>query len=166
MSPIYDVKKIPIQKIGANFYKINYLDQEKYNLLKLSILKDGFTSALICFYDKKSDKYEIVDGFYRYKVAIENKEILQKEEWCLPVVLLKKDDLKFYLFSHIRHNKIKSEIFLEALIKVLKDFSFIEQKEWLQECGFKEDELLRLKQLSGLREFFKDKDFSKTLIEA
>lgn len=69
--PVMDVRLVPITKIQANDYNPNRVASPEMNLLELSIIEDGFTQPLVCYYKEKEEKYILVDVLHRYRVAKE-----------------------------------------------------------------------------------------------
>lgn len=51
--PVMDVRLVPITKIQANDYNPNRVASPEMNLLELSIIEDGFTQPLVCYYKEK-----------------------------------------------------------------------------------------------------------------
>ena len=87
-SPVYNIQKIPIEKIQANAYNPNAVAPPEMKLLYKSILEDGYTMPIVCYYLKDIDKYEIVDGYHRYRIMKEHKDIYERENGCLPVSII------------------------------------------------------------------------------
>ncbi len=161
-SPVYNVKAVPIEKIQANAYNPNHVAVPEMKLLYKSILEDGYTMPIVCYYLKDQDKYEIVDGFHRYRTMLEHKDIYERENGCLPVVVIDKD-LSNRMASTIRHNRARGSHSIELMTGIVADLvkSGMSDAWIMKNIGMDADELLRLKQISGLAELFKDKDFSK-----
>lgn len=161
-SPVYNVKAIPIEKIQANAYNPNHVAPPEMNLLYKSILEDGYTMPIVCYYLKEEDKYEIVDGFHRYRTMLEHKDIYERENGCLPVVVIDKD-LSNRMASTIRHNRARGTHSIELMTNIVADLveSGMSDAWIMKNIGMDAEELLRLKQISGLAALFKDKDFSK-----
>lgn len=132
-SPVYNVKRVPVEKIHANAYNPNNVAPPEMKLLYKSILEDGYTMPIVCYYLPYSDEYEIVDGFHRYT---------------------------------IRHNRARGTHSIELMTKIVAELTEAGMSDsWiLKNIGMEAEELLRLKQLSGLASLFKDKDFSKSWI--
>ena len=61
ISPVYNICKIPIEKIQANSYNPNKVAPPEMKLLYQSIKEDGYTMPIVCYYLEDIDKYEIVD---------------------------------------------------------------------------------------------------------
>ena len=80
MSPVYNVKRIHIDKIRANSYNPNSVAPPEMELLETSIWEDGYTMPIVCYYLKDQDMYEIVDGFHRYTTMKNSKRIFDREK--------------------------------------------------------------------------------------
>lgn len=165
ISPVYNIKKIPVEKIQANAYNPNSVAPPEMKLLYESIKQDGYTMPIVCYHIKDIDKYEIVDGFHRYRVCKEHKDIYKREEGCLPVSIIDKP-LENRIASTIRHNRARGEHAIGSMTNIvagLVDSGMSD--EWIaKNLGMDWDEILRLKQVSGLSSLFKDKAFGKSWI--
>ena len=161
-SPVYNVQPVPIDKIQANAYNPNKVAPSEMNLLYKSILEDKYTMPIVCYYLKDVDKYEIVDGFHRYTTMLNHKDIYDRENGCLPVVVIDKD-LSNRMASTIRHNRARGTHSIELMTNIVADLvdSGMSDQWIMKNIGMEAEELLRLKQISGLASLFKDKDFSK-----
>ncbi len=162
-SPVYNVIAVPIEKIQANAYNPNTVAPPEMKLLYKSILEDGYTMPIVCYYLKDIDKYEIVDGYHRYRTMIEHKDIYERENGCLPVVVIDKD-LSNRMASTIRHNRARGSHSIELMTNIVADLveSGMSDQWIIKNIGMDAEELLRLKQISGLANLFKDKVFSKS----
>ena len=162
-SPVYDVKSVPIEKIHANVYNPNSVAPPEMKLLYKSILEYGYTMPIVCYYLKETDEYEIVDGFHRYTIMKTHKDIYERENGCLPVVVIDKD-ISNRMASTIRHNRARGTHSIELMTNIVAELvdSGMSDAWILKNIGMDAEELLRLKQLSGLQSLFKDKDFSKS----
>ena len=162
-SPVYEIKAVPIEKIQANAYNPNHVAPPEMKLLYESIKNDGYTMPIVCYYLEDEDKYEIVDGYHRYTVMLTHKDIYEREQGLLPVSVINKD-VSDRMASTIRHNRARGEHSIELMTNIVAELSKSGMSDaWiLKNIGMDAEELLRLKQLSGLQELFKDKDFSKS----
>ncbi len=160
-SPVYNVKPVPIEKIRANAYNPNTVAPPEMKLLYKSILEDGYTMPIVCYYLANEDVYEIVDGFHRYRVMLEHKDIYDRENGCMPVVVIDKD-LSNRMASTIRHNRARGSHSIELMTNIVADLveSGMSDAWIMKNIGMDAEELLRLKQISGLAALFKDKNFS------
>ena len=162
-SPVYGIKPVPIDKIQANTYNPNHVAPPEMKLLYESIKNDGYTMPIVCYYLKNEDKYEIVDGYHRYTVMLTHKDIYERERGLLPVSVIDKP-VSDRMARTIRHNLARGEHSIELMTNIVAELSKSGMSDaWIMKnIGMDAEELLRLKQLSGLQELFKDKDFSKS----
>ena len=162
-SPVYEIKAVPIEKIQANAYNPNHVAPPEMKLLYESIKNDGYTMPIVCYYLEDEDKYEIVDGYHRYTVMLTHKDIYEREQGLLPVSVIDKH-ISDRMASTIKHNRARGEHSIELMTNIVAELSKSGKSDaWiLKNVGMDAEELLRLKQLSGLQELFKDKDFSKS----
>lgn len=160
-SPVYDVKAVPIERIRANAYNPNRAAPPEMKLLKRSILEDGYTMPIVCYYLPAEDIYEIVDGFHRFRVMLECDEIRRRENGMMPVVVIHKD-LSNRMASTIRHNRARGAHSIELMQAIVADLvqSGMSDHWIMQHIGMDADELLRLKQITGIAALFADRAFS------
>lgn len=165
-SPVYNVKTIPIEKIQANSYNPNSVASPEMKLLYQSIKQDGYTMPIVCYYLQDIDKYEIVDGFHRYTTMLEHKDIYDRENGCLPVSVIDKP-LSDRMASTIRHNRARGSHDIGLMTNIVADLvdSGMSDAWILKNIGMDADELLRLKQISGLASLFSNKEFSNALAD-
>ena len=165
VSPAYNVRRVPIEKIQANTYNPNHVAPPEMRLLYESIKDDGYTMPIVCYYLADEDKYEIVDGYHRYSTMLRHKDIYDREGGCLPVTVIDKP-LEDRMASTIRHNRARGEHSIDLMVNIVAELSKSGMSDaWImRNIGMDAEELLRLKQLSGLQELFKDSDFSKAWV--
>lgn len=163
MSPVYNVQAVPIEKIQANSYNPNAVAPPEMRLLELSIWEDGYTMPIVCYYLKDEDRYEIVDGFHRYTTMLQSKRIREREKGLLPVVVIDKP-LQNRMASTIRHNRARGSHSIELMSNIVAELTKSGMSDaWiLKHIGMDADELLRLKQITGLADLFKNKEFSQS----
>ncbi|CAI2620620.1 putative protein YbdM [Apilactobacillus kunkeei] len=161
-SPVYNVKAIPVEKIQANTYNPNHVALPEMKLLYESIKDDGYTMPIVCYKIPDTDKYEIVDGYHRYCVMMKHKDIYKREQGMLPVSVIEKP-ITDRIASTVRHNRARgthSPELMKNIVVELKDAGMSDQ--WIRRnLGMDADELLRLKQISGLARLFENEEFSK-----
>lgn len=154
--PVLNVFLAPIEKIVANDYNPNKVAPKEMKLLRHSIESDGFTQPIVTYHDTSIDKYVIVDGFHRYRVG---KEMLKLEE--LPIVVINKS-MNERVSSTIRHNRARGEHGIDPMIGIVQNLikNGWEDADVAKELGMEADEVLRLKQMSGIAEIFKDHEYN------
>lgn len=164
-SPVYSVRSVPVEKVRANAYNPNSVAPPEMKLLEKSIWEDGYTMPVVCYYLAEEDVYEIVDGFHRYRTLLTSKRIFEREQGRLPVVVIDKD-INNRMASTIRHNRARGTHSVELMRDIVAELvqSGMSDQWILRHIGMDADELLRLKQISGLAALFKDKDFSRSWV--
>ena len=162
-SPVYGVRAVPIEKIRANEYNPNHVAPPEMKLLYDSIKQDGYTMPIVCYYNQADDMYEIVDGFHRYTVMLQHKDIYEREGGMLPVSVIDKP-IDERMASTIRHNRARGSHDVDLMSNIVAELHKIGRSDaWLaKHLGMDKDEILRLKQITGLAEVFKDHDFSRS----
>jgi ParB-like chromosome segregation protein Spo0J len=131
-------------------------------LLEKSIWEDGFTMPIVCYYIPADDVYEIVDGYHRYTVMQNSKRIYERENGRVPVVVIDKD-ISNRIASTIRHNRARGSHEIDLMSNIVSELVQTGMSDaWImRNIGMDADELLRLKQISGLAALFKDVEFSQ-----
>lgn len=158
--PVMKVKLVKTSKIIANDYNPNKVASPEMKLLEHSIKEDGYTQPIVTYYNKDEDIYIVVDGFHRYTVG--KKLGLDK----LPIVVIDKD-IKDRMASTIRHNRARGTHQIKDMSSIV---SALFKQGWSDEeimknLGMELDEVLRLKQITGLKEAFSNHEFSKSWSE-
>lgn len=161
-SPAYHVIPVPIEKIVPNTYNPNAVAPPEMALLYDSIREDGYTMPIVCYYSKKQDLYVIVDGFHRYRVMKEHPDIYQREGGLLPVTVIDKP-LSNRMASTIRHNRARGSHDVDLMSNIIKELHEIGRSDnWISKhLGMSKDEILRLKQITGLAALFRDVNFGR-----
>lgn len=149
--------------VQANDYNPNSVAPPEMELLKLSILEDGYTQPIVT-YDEKINR-TVVDGFHRNRVGKESAEVKQRVHGFLPVVTINENrtDKSDRIASTIRHNRARGKHKVDAMSEIVID---LKKRGWNDEkiakkLGMDADEILRLAQISGLAEMFVDYEFSQ-----
>jgi ParB-like chromosome segregation protein Spo0J len=152
---------VPLDKIRANSYNPNAVAPPEMQLLETSIWEDGYTMPVVCYYIEAEDVYEIVDGFHRYTTLKNSKRIRDREKGMLPVVVIDKDESN-RMASTIRHNRARGSHSIDLMSNIVAELTRSGMSDaWiLKHVGMDKDELLRLKQITGIADLFKDKKFS------
>ena len=161
-SPVYNVQAVPLEKVVPNTYNPNAVAPPEMRLLYESIKEDGYTMPVVCYHDKEKDQYVIVDGFHRYRVMLEHPDIYAREGGMLPVSVIDKP-LDHRMASTIRHNRARGSHNVDLMSNIVTELHDLGRSDnWIcQHLGMDKDELLRLKQITGLAALFKDVKFSR-----
>lgn len=161
-SPAYEVISVPIEKIEPNTYNPNAVAPPEMKLLYESIRADGYTMPVVCYYDQAADKYIIVDGFHRYRVMLDHPDIFEREKGRLPVSVIDKP-IAERMASTIRHNRARGNHSVDLMSNIVRELHDLGRSDaWISKhLGMDEDEILRLKQITGLAELFRDIEFGR-----
>lgn len=166
-SPVYNVIAVPVEQVHANSYNPNSVAPPEMKLLELSVWEDGYTMPCVCY--KISDgNYEIVDGYHRYSLMnpeskVFSRRIYEREKGLLPVVVIDKP-LQDRMASTIRHNRARGSHSIELMSNIVSELveSGMSDAWILRNIGMDADELLRLKQITGLAALFRNEPFTMT----
>lgn len=161
--PTLNVQLVPLDHVEGNDYNPNKVAPPEMKLLELSIKKDGLTMPVVVATEKKDNNWIVVDGFHRTAVCKHVPGVKEKLRGYLPVTRLDKT-LENRVASTVRHNMARGTHQVELSAKLI---AFLKRNDWSnkrigEELGMDPDEVLRLKQITGLAEAFQDKEFSKS----
>lgn len=161
-SPAYQVIPVPVGKIKPNTYNPNAVAPPEMALLYESIKADGYTMPVVCYHDEKADEYIIVDGFHRYRTMLDHPDIYEREHGLLPVSVINKP-IDERMASTIRHNRARGSHNVDLMSNIVRELHDMGRSDaWIsRHLGMDEDEILRLKQITGLAELFQDINFGQ-----
>jgi len=162
-SPVYSIQAIPIEKLRANEYNPNSVAPPEMELLYHSIKEDGYTMPIVVYHHKEDDVYEIVDGFHRYSIMLLYPDIYKREKGLLPCSIIEKP-ISQRMASTIRHNRARGSHNVDLMSNIVAELVELGKNDkWISKhLGMSSDEILRLKQVTGLVSLFKDQEFSET----
>ncbi|WP_295442544.1 ParB/RepB/Spo0J family partition protein [uncultured Thiodictyon sp.] len=159
--PVLAVQLVPVESVRGNDYNPNKVAPPEMRLLHLSIAKDGFTMPVVVAPDGAGQAV-VVDGFHRTTIVQTKADVRASLDGYLPVVQLAKS-VEDRITSTVRHNMARGthQVELTAkLVTALKKHNWSNTRIGL-ELGMDPDEVLRLKQITGLAEAFAHEDFSR-----
>lgn len=162
--PVDFVRWVPADMLHANDYNPNSVAPPEMRLLQLSIMQDGYTQPIVAWPDGAGN-FEVVDGFHRNRVGREVGAVKKRVMGRLPIAVINaertaKEDR---IAATIRHNRARGKHSVDAMSDIVVDLA---RRNWsnekiAQELGMEPDEVLRLRQVSGLAELFADREFSE-----
>jgi hypothetical protein len=162
--PVDFVKWVQAENVVANDYNPNKVAPPEMELLEISIMNDGYTQPVVTF--PNNGKIEVVDGFHRTRVSKESKIVRERVKGYTPTVIIRKEqsDKNDRIASTIRHNRARGKHQVDAMSEIILE---LKNRNWkneriARELGMDEEEILRLCQITGLQDIFKDDDFSKS----
>jgi ParB-like chromosome segregation protein Spo0J len=157
------VEWVAADEVVANNYNPNSVAPPEMELLRLSILADGYTQPIVS--NVEDGQRVVIDGFHRNRVGREDDTVRERLHGYLPVVQIRSDrvDKADRMASTIRHNRARGKHQVVAMSDIVLD---LKRRNWSdtkigKELGMDPDEVLRLAQITGLAEAFKDREFSE-----
>jgi len=168
ISPFHDepvdcVLWVPADQVEANDYNPNSVAPPEMKLLQHSIREDGYTQPIVAF--GANGYYEVVDGFHRNRVGKECKDVRDRVHGYLPITIInaERTDKSDRIAATIRHNRARGKHAVSGMSEIVLELS---RRNWSdkkisRELGMEPDEVLRLKQITGLAELFSDQEFSE-----
>lgn len=161
--PVDCVIWLPAAHVEANDYNPNTVAPPEMKLLEHSIREDGYTQPIVVWQDEI--RVEVIDGFHRHRIGREVKDIEWRIHGHLPVTIANSDrsDRSDRIAATIRHNRARGRHRVEGMSDIVVELA---RRNWndtkiARELGMEPDEVLRLKQISGLAEMFADREFSE-----
>lgn len=160
--PVTGVKLVKADRVKGNAYNPNVVAPPEMRLLEFSMRKDGMTMPVVAAYDEELEKHVVVDGFHRTTVIQTCGEVRESLAGYVPLVELDKS-IEDRMTSTVRHNMARGTHQVELSAKLV---TALTKHHWTndrisEELGMDPDEVLRLKQITGLAEAFRDREFSE-----
>lgn len=160
--PVDLVQWVPLDRVVANNYNPNAVAKNEMKLLLHSIAEDGYTQPIVTIEDPVNGVFVVVDGFHRYSVCRENKEIRERCLGMVPIVVLKKD-IAERMASTVRHNRARGKHSIAGMANLV--FQMLEEGQTddlvCKNLGMEPDELLRLKHITGFAKLFENVEYRK-----
>ena len=160
--PVDFVAWVKSNYVEANEYNPNSVAPPEMELLYQSILNDGYTMPIVSY--KEPDKIKIVDGFHRRETERRNKDISDSTYGRVPVTNIRNEQgaTSDRMASTIRHNRARGSHNIELMSQIVSELVEMGKGDpWIcKHIGMSPDELLRMKQITGLASLFSNKDFS------
>ena len=162
--PVDCIQWVHTDSVQANDYNPNSVAPPEMELLKVSILEDGYTQPIVAW--RRESHHEVVDGFHRNRVGRECMEVRQRIRGYLPLAVIntEREDRGDRIASTIRHNRARGKHAVAAMSDIVIE---LKRRNWSdekisRELGMDQDEILRLCQISGLADLFSDQEFSRS----
>ena len=143
--------------ILANTYNPNHVSDDKMELLRQSVVDNGFAFPVVVIWDEELELFVVVDGFHRYMIS--------GPKWLdmshVPVAVLSHNAAQ-RMIATWQFNKARGshEVDLDAdLIRALIQQGMGED-EIVTHLGIDLDTVHRYKQLTGMAELFQNAQYS------
>ena len=160
--PVDCVLWVENENVYANSYNPNSVAKPEMELLKLSIQSSGYTQPIVTM--KADNGREVIDGFHRHLCGKNDEDIKQRIQGYLPVVTIRSDqeDISDRMAATVQHNRARGKHSIDGMSDIVID---LKRRNWSdakisKHLGMDADEVLRLTQITGLAEAFKDHEFS------
>lgn len=151
---------VSAEDVVANDYNPNNVASPEMQLLKHSILEDGVTQPIVVVYDSELCKYVVVDGFHRYTV-------LTRMLGCteIPVVVLQRT-MTERMAATVRHNRARGKHQVDLMAVLMDRLLKLgwSDHDIAKHLGMEAEEVIRLKQQTGLAGLFKGQPYSRSWI--
>ena len=156
--PCMNVVVVPIDRVQANNYNPNAVSKNNMKLLETSILANGFCFPVVTIFDPDTEKYVIVDGFHRYTIF---KDYLGAAE--IPIIVLEQD-IAHRMEATVQFNRARGVHQVELMGELVASLARqgVPEEEIAQKLGMELEEVLRLKQVTGIAELFRNQKYSQS----
>jgi ParB-like chromosome segregation protein Spo0J len=162
--PVDCVLWVEADKVHSNDYNPNSVAPPEMRLLQLSIQADGYTQPIVAMAEADGH-FEIVDGFHRHRVGVEVGAVRKRIKGRLPIAAINAERMskEDRMASTIRHNRARGKHAVDTMADIVVDLF---RRGWdsakvAKELGMEADEVLRLRQITGIAAVFADREFSK-----
>ena len=157
MVPCANTLLVERSLVQANTYNPNAVSDEKMELLRQSIVDNGFAFPIVAIYDPELQRFIVIDGFHRY--------LISGPQWLgmqyVPIVVLE-HDIARRMTATWQFNKARGvhQVDLDAdLIRALLEQGMAED-DIAAHLGIDLDTVHRYKQVTGIAELFKGSQYS------
>jgi ParB-like chromosome segregation protein Spo0J len=154
--PCFDVRLVPVDEVRANNYNPNAVPENNMRLLQQSITDNGFCFPIVTIFDPETKKFIIIDGFHRYTVL---RDYLGAKE--IPIVVLA-HDIKERMAATVQFNRARGVHQVDLMGNLVRGLAEqgMPDEEISKHLGMEDEEVFRLKQITGIAELFKDQEYS------
>lgn len=155
--PCMNVKMVDRDMVITNNYNPNHVSPDKMELLKQSIIDNGFCYAIVTIWDEDLGKYVVIDGGHRWVIC--------GADWLdinpIPIIVLN-HDISQRMAATIQFNKARGVHQCDLDAEVIRSLAEqgLSDAEISTHLGIDEETIHRYKQLTGISELFKNADYS------
>ena len=157
--PCLEIKMVKREMLLANNYNPNNVPKDKMELVKQSIIDNGFCFPIVTIWSEEDEKYIIIDGFHRYTMSM--------PEWLdlpeVPIVVLE-HNISQRMAATIQFNKARGVHAVDGDAEIVKALTEqgLTDEEISQHLGIDIETILRYKSLTGITELFKNVNDSRS----
>ncbi len=153
-APLSTLMWVGRDMVKPNGYNPNRVSKQNLELLKQSILANGWTLPIVTAPD-----YTIIDGYHRWTVAGEE-PLVSMLDGKVPVVIVEHEDKAGNMYGTVTHNRARGTHLLEPMKNIVREL-VAEGKsagEIGKQLGMKPEEVFRLSDFSR-------EDFLKMMVK-
>lgn len=135
-------------ELRSNVYNPNSVFPLEMDLLRTSILEDGWTQPIVARADG-----EIVDGFHRWTMSADPKVYALTDGYVPVVVLPVEGDMAHQMMSTIRHNRARGSHYvlkMADIVNVLVGEMGLSSEEIMERLGMEAEEVKRLNERGNM----------------
>ncbi len=142
--PLSTLRWVDRGNVKPNDYNPNKVTKQNLELLKQSILVNGWTLPIVVRPD-----FTIIDGFHRWTVAGEE-PLNTMLEGKIPVVIVEHKDKVGNIYGTVTHNRARGTHLLEPMKAIVKELlgEGKSVKEIGKQLGMRPEEVFRLSEFS------------------
>lgn len=143
-SPLSTLQWVDRDRVKPNDYNPNKVSKQNLELLKQSILTNGWTLPIVVRPD-----FTIIDGFHRWTVAGEE-PLKSMLEGKVPVVIVEHKDKAGNIYGTVTHNRARGTHLLEPMKAIVRELMGEGKsvEEIGKQLGMKPEEIFRLSDFS------------------
>lgn len=143
-NPLSTLQWVDREKLKPNNYNPNKVSKQNLELLKQSVLTNGWTLPIVVRPD-----FTIIDGFHRWTVAGEE-PLVSMLEGKVPVVIVEHKDKAGNIYGTVTHNRARGTHLLEPMKAIVKELMNEGKsvEEIGKQLGMKPEEIFRLSEFS------------------
>ena len=144
ISPLDTLQWVDRGRVKPNDYNPNKVSKQNLELLKQSILTNGWTLPIVVRPD-----FTIIDGFHRWTVAGEE-PLVSMLEGKVPVVIVEHKDKAGNIYGTVTHNRARGTHLLEPMKAIVKELMNEGKtvEEIGKQLGMRPEEIFRLSEFS------------------
>ena len=163
LQPVSQLRWIHREFLDRNLYNPNAIAPPELELLKLSIIEDGWTMPIVTLPEREG-RYVIVDGFHRWVVSSET-SIYQMTGGLVPTVQVALDPTHRQM-STIRHNRARGTHGVLPMAEIIRQMitDGVSEKELMKRLGMDREEIARLNNRAGMPQQIKADGFNQAWI--
>ncbi|HAT6805109.1 TPA: ParB N-terminal domain-containing protein [Citrobacter freundii] len=159
--PVDCVLWVKAREVTASDYHPGVMAPAEKQLLQRSLEQDGFTQPIVTA--QVEDGYLVIDGYHRQLLG--KKVLKDRLHGYLPVTIVNgatSQGVAERMATTVRHNRARANPAVLSVSEIVRDLSRLgwSDDRISRELGMEADEILRLKQLTGLPELFSGERFS------